>query len=143
MNEKLNSIATTRITAPVKKVWEALVSPEMIKQYMFGTEVDSDFKEGSSITWKGVWKDTSYEDKGTILKVIKEGTLQYSHYSPLSGLPDVPENYNILTYHLAMHDGQTFLSLTQDNNTTLKMKEESKKMWQLMLDSLKKLLEKA
>jgi uncharacterized protein YndB with AHSA1/START domain len=44
------------IDAPIERVWNALVNPNVIKQYMFGTNVVSDWKEGSSIVWKGEWK---------------------------------------------------------------------------------------
>jgi len=54
---KNNLIAKTSATidASVAKVWDALVNPEAIKQYMFGTNVATDWQEGSSITWKGEW----------------------------------------------------------------------------------------
>ena len=45
--------ATTTVDAPVTKVWDAFVNPRIIKQYMFGTDVASDWKKGSPITWKG------------------------------------------------------------------------------------------
>ena len=31
--------AATTIDAPAPKVWDALTKPELIKQYMFGTDV--------------------------------------------------------------------------------------------------------
>lgn len=50
-----NLIAKVEITinAPATKVWEALTKPEIIKQYMFGTNVVSDWKVGSTVVWKG------------------------------------------------------------------------------------------
>ena len=66
MEKDLAATATTTIDAPASDVWDALVNPEKIKQYMFGTNVVSDFKEGSPITWKGEWKGKPYEDKGVI-----------------------------------------------------------------------------
>jgi len=40
--------ATVKINAPVARVWQALVDPHMIKQYMFGTDVVTDWQEGSA-----------------------------------------------------------------------------------------------
>jgi hypothetical protein len=40
-------------TVPVQKVWETLVNPEAIRQYMFGTNVVSDRREGSPIIRMG------------------------------------------------------------------------------------------
>ena len=93
--------ASVSVGAPVAKVWDALVNPQTIKQYMFGTTVVSDWKQGSPITWKGEWKGKAYEDKGTILKIQPRRLLQYSHYSALSGLPDTPENHHTVTIELS------------------------------------------
>jgi len=38
------------INAPIAKVWDALVNPELIKHYLFGTEAISDWEVGSPIT---------------------------------------------------------------------------------------------
>jgi uncharacterized protein YndB with AHSA1/START domain len=93
--------ATVSIKGSATMVWNALTDPALIEKYMMGSKVISDWKEGSSITWKGEWKGKPYEDKGTILQ-LKPGTLlSYSHYSPLSGLPDTPENYHTVTIELA------------------------------------------
>jgi uncharacterized protein YndB with AHSA1/START domain len=108
---------------------------------MFGTEVNSDWKEGSSITWTGIWQGKTYEDKGTILKIKPVSELQFSHFSPLSGMPDTPENYHTVTYELSGEKDHTQVSLSQDNNLTTEAKEHSQKMWEALLADLKKLLE--
>jgi uncharacterized protein YndB with AHSA1/START domain len=122
--------AQTTIKASTDKVWNALTNPEMIKKYMFGTTVVSDWKEGSKIVWKG-----------KILQIEDQKKLQYSHYSPLSGLHDNPQNYHIVTIDLAKKDNETIVTLTQDNNPDEKTKDHSEKNWKMMLASLKKLLE--
>jgi uncharacterized protein YndB with AHSA1/START domain len=48
MKENLVAFASIFINASPQKTWEALTSPEMIKQYFFGTETTSDWKEGKS-----------------------------------------------------------------------------------------------
>jgi len=109
---------------------------------MFGTNVISDWEEGSPIVWKGEWQGKSYEDKGEILKIEKEKTLQYSHFSPLMGKPDVPENYHTVTLELSGDNNQTTVSLSEDNNADEKAQKHSEENWQMMLESLKKLLER-
>jgi uncharacterized protein YndB with AHSA1/START domain len=138
-----NNIAKAETTIDVisDKVWNALTNPELINKYMFGTTAVSDWKEGSKIIWKGEWEGKSYEDKGKILRFEPKKTLQYSHFSPLSGLDDRPENYHIVTIDLTEKDKQTIVSLTQDNNANEKEKDHSEKNWKMMLGSLKKLLE--
>ena len=139
-----NYIARSAITinAPSAKVWHALVTPDAIKQYMFGSIVASDWKPGSSITWKGSWNGKTYEDKGKIIRLVPERNLQYTHFSPLAGLPDKPENYHTVTIELAGVNGQTRLSLTQDNNSTEEARRHSEQNWELMLTGLKQLVER-
>jgi uncharacterized protein YndB with AHSA1/START domain len=140
-DKELVASASITINAPIARVWEALVNPDMIKQYMFGTDVVTDWKEGSPIVWQGEWQGKAYQDKGTILKIDQERVLQYSHFSPLSGQPDVPENYHTVTIELSGQGRQTNVSLSQDNNATEQDREHSEKNWQMMLEGLKKLLE--
>jgi uncharacterized protein YndB with AHSA1/START domain len=133
--------ASTTIDAPSKEVWQALVDPEMISQYMFGTKVNSDWKVGTEITWSGDWKGEPYQDKGTILGIEPERSLRYSHFSPLSGKPDIPDNYHTVTIELSRGGPATTVTLTQDNNDTPEAKTHSEQNWQSMLDELKNLVE--
>ena len=141
MDKNLIARASIRINAPGEKVWAALVSPEAAKQYMFGTNVVSEWREGSPIVWKGEWQGKTYEDRGTILKFKPGRSLQYSHFSPLSGLPDKPENYHTVTIELSADGNQTLVSLAQDKNATEEARAHSEKNWAMMLTALKKLLE--
>ncbi len=134
--------AKIEIDASVEKVWEALVTPEIIKQYMFGTEVASDWKAGSPISWSGLWEGKAYEDKGQILAFDPPRRLKYSHYSPLAGVADIPENYHNVTIELAARDGRTHVVLLQDNNENDEEREHSAANWNAMLAGLKKLLQK-
>lgn len=143
MSNELIAKAATTIKATKKQVWEALVTPHAIKQYMFGTDVQSDWKQGSDIKWKGEFKGKKYEDKGTILKIEPGQTLQYSHFSPLSGKPEKPENYHTVTIALSENGTETQVSLSQDNNADEKSRQESEKNWETMLDGLKKYVEKS
>ncbi len=143
MNKGFVAEASITINASVGKVWDALTNSEIIKQYMFGTDVVSDWREGSSIVWKGEWQGKKYEDKGVILKLQPMRTLQYSHYSPLSGLPDTQENYHTVTVELSSKGRtQTLVTLQQDNNTIEQERQHSQNNWKMMLTSLKELLEK-
>ena len=141
MNKNLIAKTAITIKAPSTRVWDALVTPAAIKQYMFGTNVVSDWKEGSPIVWKGVWQGKSYEDKGVILQFKPTRTLQYTHFSPLSGLPDEPDSYHTVTIELAAEGTTTRVSLAQDKNSTEQAREHSEKNWGMMLAGLKELVE--
>src|SRR5215813_14169331 len=141
MNNKFIAKATTTINAPASKVWEALTKPELIKQYLFGTEVTTTWKVGGPITYKGEWEGKAYEDKGKILKFDPEKTLVSTHWSPLSGVPDIPENYHTVTYQLSEKDGKTDVTIIQDNNASQDEADHSTQNWKMVLDGMKKLLE--
>jgi uncharacterized protein YndB with AHSA1/START domain len=134
-----------RISMPIHalpaKVWEALTQPDLIRQYLFGTNTETDWKPGSPIFFRGVWEGKSYEDKGTVLEVAREKRLVYTYWSSFSGVPDEPENYKTITFELARDGAKTLLVLTQDNNSDEKSKAHSEKNWQMVLDGLKKLVE--
>jgi uncharacterized protein YndB with AHSA1/START domain len=146
MNDDLTAKASVTLHAPVEKVWDALVNPEVIKRYMFGATVVSDWKEGSPIAWKGEWKGKPFEDKGRILELRPEQRLRYTHFSPLSGAPDKPENYHQVTIELSKQDdqrGTVRVDLSQDNNKTAKARDESQRNWAMMLEGIKKVVEDA
>lgn len=133
--------ASITVDAPTAEVWNALVEPAAIKQYMFGTNVTADWQEGSPITWKGEWEGKPYEDKGVILQIEPGRKLKYTHFSPQSGLADSPENYHTITVELSEEGAHTRVSLAQDNNPTDEARRHSEKNWAMMLEALKKFVD--
>jgi uncharacterized protein YndB with AHSA1/START domain len=133
--------AQTEINASADRVWAAMTDPDQIKEYMFGSQVETDWTPGGPIRWKGEYEGKSYEDKGEVLEVEPGRRLRVSHFSPLTGQDDVPENYHTVTYDLDEHDGHTHVALTQDNAGSEQEAEHSSGMWQQMLDGLKKQVE--
>src|SRR5579875_218086 len=129
------------IHASPSQVWNALTNPAMIKQYLFGTDVSSDWKVGSTITYRGAWQGKSYEDKGKIVKIIPGKLLQSTFLSSMSGLEDKEENYALVTYELEPRGEDTQLTVTQDNNDDEASREHSEKNWGMVLETMKKLLE--
>ena len=134
--------AKAEIDAPEEKVWDALTDPDQIKEYMFGSSVSTDWRPGSPIVWKGEYEGKAYEDKGQVLEVVPERRLRMTHFSPLGGEDDVPENYHTLVYELEEREGKTYLSLSQDNNATEDAAAESRANWETMLEGLKQVVER-
>ncbi len=141
MDKTLVANASIRINTPASRVWEALTNPELIKQYLFGAEVITDWKEGSRVIYKGTYEGKSYEDKGSVIKVQPDKLLLITHWSPLSGSPDSPENYHKVSYELTSENGGTLVTITQDNNASQEEQEQNANFWKTVLDGMKKLLE--
>jgi uncharacterized protein YndB with AHSA1/START domain len=141
MSQDLIATATTFIHAPASQVWEAITKPELIKKYLFGTDVISDWKAGSPILYRGEWNGKPFEDRGRIVEIEPEKRLVSTHWSPLSGVPDLPENYHTVTYRLAQKDGGTEVTITQDHNADEQEKAHSEANWKTALEGMKKLLE--
>ncbi len=141
MNNNYVAKATTVINAPTSRVWDALTQPDLIKQYLFGTHVTTDWRVGSPITYEGIWEGKAYEDKGQILQVEPGKLLVSTYWSPLSGLPDVPENYQTVRYELSTEGSGTRLTLTQDNNATQEDANHSAQNWSMVLAGMKQIVE--
>ena len=59
----------------------------------------------------------------------------------MSGIEDKPENYVDVSYILVENDGQTNLTIKQENIPDEKMKAHSEENWNKVLEGLKQLLE--
>ena len=101
MKNNITGRVSIKINAPAARVWEALTTPAIIKQYFFGTTAISHWKVGSPIVFKGEWKGKEYEDKGTILDIVPNRLFRYSYWSSMSGIEDKPEK--ILAEMIASH----------------------------------------
>jgi uncharacterized protein YndB with AHSA1/START domain len=142
MNDRLVATVSTTINASSADVWQALVTPAAIERYMFRTSVISDWVVGSEIVWRSTWEGRAYEDKGIILQIVPERVLEYSHFSPRSGFPDVPENYHIVTVEISADGQRTHVVLSQDNNPTEQARDHAKQVWSMMLAALRQFVER-
>jgi uncharacterized protein YndB with AHSA1/START domain len=129
--------AQTDVAVPPERVWAALTDPEQIATYMQGSKVTTTWEVGSPITWAGEYDGRPYEDKGEVLTYDEPRVLSVTHYSPMMGQPDEPENYHTLVYTLTPNGDGTHLELTQDGNESEEQAEQFSQNWQGMLDGLK------
>ncbi|RAX46052.1 ATPase [Arthrobacter sp. AQ5-06] len=139
-----NLVATSTITidAPADRVWKVITDPAAVKEFMFGADLVTDWTEGGPIAWRGEWEGKPYEDKGEILEVEPGRKLVHTHFSPLGGEEDKPENYHTLTWTLEDQDGATTLTLSQDNNANEDAAEHSKGMWDMLVADVKEIAER-
>lgn len=133
--------ASIIIAAPPERVWAALTEPDDVRKYLMGTNLETDWKPGSPITWSGEWEGKQYTDKGEVLDVEEGRRLAYTHYSPLTGAEDSPENYHTLWWSLEEVSGGTQLVLNQDNNSSQEEADHNRDTWQQVMAGLKKVAE--
>ena len=118
-----------------------ITDPAQVKQYMWGSEVVSDWQQGSPLVYRGVWEGKPFEDKGTILEIEPHRLLRTNYFSPLSGKPDIPENYAEVTYALRPNGDGTTLTVTQGNIPNEAERTRGEGNWAMVLESLKKTIE--
>lgn len=136
-----SATADVQVSASPAQVWQALTEPEQIRAYFFGAEVETTWDPGSPITWRGEYDGRSFEDKGEVLEVEPEQRLVVTHYSPLTGRPDRPENYHRVAWRLQDSGDHTDVVVEQ----TLADGEEeasARENWENVLRQLKEHVER-
>ncbi|GAA4575504.1 hypothetical protein GCM10023176_44930 [Micromonospora coerulea] len=142
MAQKLTATTTGVINAEPAGVWAVLIDPELLSQAFFGAEVETDWRAGSPITFSGEWNGKSFQDKGEIVTVEPDKLLRFTHYSPLSGQPDLPENYHTVTFALTPAKGGTELTISQSNAGSEEERTHSEANWAQVLGTVKQLAER-
>lgn len=133
--------ASIHIDASPEKVWETLTTPEKVKQYMFGSDVETDWKKGSKIRYTGEYEGKPFEEKGEILEVEENKHLKTTNFSSMTGQEDKPENYVTVDYAIEEEGEGTRLTITQGNIREEKSVEGSRKNWEGVLQGFKKVAE--
>ena len=133
-----------QINASIEAVWDALVNPEITRQYMYGCDVVSDWKPGSPVSWRGAADGVTYV-VGKVVKFEPHSRLALTTFDPNAPYPDIPENHLVGTYELAHEDGVTTLSISQGDFASVADGENrwasAEGAWNMSLQALKKLLE--
>ena len=66
---KSSFVYVTYIRTTPEKLWAALTTPEFIKKYWFGMNIETDWKAGSA--WKLVFPDGRVADTGEVVEIVK------------------------------------------------------------------------
>ena len=133
----------TMIEADAAAVWETLTQK---KSAMFmGANVETDWREGSPIRFSGEFNGKPFRDHGEIRAAEPQRHLAFTHFSGISGKPDVPENYNLVDIRLEPQGERTKATLSQTPQGDERPDEETaaqfRKNWAAMLGALKKAAE--
>ncbi len=141
MADNLTARANALVGAEPAVIWATITDPEQLGQAFFGSKIDTDWRVGGPITYRGEWQGKRFEDKGEIVSFEPDKLLRFTHFSPLSGQPDVPENYHTVTFELTPRDDGTELVITQTNAASQEEREHSEANWAKVLDSIKQAAE--
>lgn len=141
MSQTFTATKAVTINAAPDRIWEALTTPEQVKQYMFGAEVVSDWVRGGPIVYRGIWDGKPFEDKGIVLDIDEPLLLRTSYYSPLSGKPDTPDNYAVVTYAVSRDGKGSKLTVTHSNIPSAEGLEQSESNWAMTLTAIKRVIE--
>lgn len=141
MTEQTTAIVAIDIAASPAAVWSALTDPAKVKQWMFGTDMQADWRIGQRVYFRGDWQGTPYEDRGDILALEPERLLKLNFFSSVSGLPDIAASYQPITYLLEPAGTGTRLTMTHENNPDSTTAERMRDSWTATLDSLRKVVE--
>ena len=152
--EKMNSstLSTDRkifnkvvnIDALPSQVWLVLTTPELMKKWMMPDieiNIITDWAVGSPMLIRGNINGKNFENTGTVLQFEAERTLQYSHLSSISRLPDRSENYSLVEFRLRPIEKQTALALTLSNFPTESIYQHLVFYWNATLEVLKRMSE--
>ncbi len=109
------SDSTVKIVAPRRKVWRALIEPDLVKQWQYGSDLLTTWEVGTPIVFRNEWNGQVFEQKGTVLEFSPESRVKYSLFFPRPDLQDIPEHHFFMTYELSESDGVTSLLVRQED----------------------------
>ncbi len=134
------------ILAPSEDVWRVLTDPALMTQWMaepeMRLEIDTNWQVGSPIVMRGR-HHVRFEDRGIIRRFEPYSLLEYTHLSSVSRLPDLPENYTTLAFHLAPAGDYTVLTLRISNFPTEAIFKHFDFYWRTTMLVLKRHIEDA
>lgn len=130
------------INTDKNRIWNVLITPEFIKDYMFGVNVKTDWKPGSKIEFFGEYQDKNYNDKGIIEAIEENEYLKYLYWSSFSGMEDEIENYSEVSYDIVEIEGKNELIINQIGYSSLEAYNHSLQGWEMVLSKIKEIAER-
>src|SRR5262245_51988621 len=131
-------VYVTYIRITPEKLWHALTTPEIIRQYRFGMDVESDWKVGSP--WR-MYADGNLMDSGELLESVSPKRLVMSWRSEWK--PEFKaEGHSRLVYEIEPMGAAAKLTLTHSmERPASSFIEAVSDGWPMVLSNLKSLLE--
>ncbi|HYC84084.1 MAG TPA: SRPBCC domain-containing protein, partial [Chryseosolibacter sp.] len=122
-----NDLVVTRsllLNADPLKVWEILTHPDHFDLAIFNCRMNSDWKQGSTITWRGNYQKRDVVFNGVVMDVVPGRVLKFSAFDPHGGNEGYPENYIHVCYTLVPRKEGTDLQVTLSNFNSEEMRAQ-------------------
>jgi uncharacterized protein YndB with AHSA1/START domain len=135
-------VYVTYIKTTPEKLWEALTSSDFTEKYFFGSKIQSDWQEGSNVTYS---RNGQVTDHGIILKCEPHRLLSFTWN--MVGDETSRKQPSRVTFELKALDSTVKLTLKHDNlaSTDIVDREDTfeglNNGWPAILSNLKSLLE--
>lgn len=126
------------INAPVSKVWRVFTDPVLTRQ--MGGEYVSEWKVGSSFSWKGL--DGQILTNGSIVDIEPEKILQHKLLS--SDVTSPESVISVITYKFDEENGRTTIRAREEFTNPVSDEEYAGAIegWEAALQSVKEIAEK-
>jgi uncharacterized protein YndB with AHSA1/START domain len=118
-----------------ERVWAELLHPGA--RWMLGANFETDFQPGSPVQFEGHFYGRSFSDHGKLVEIERPHLMHFTHYSPLSGLADAPENYHDIRVTLESVDHGTRIHVVQEDIADLAHANLVVDQWRTALASLR------
>ncbi len=131
------------INATRARVWDTLTDPHLIQQWMLDTPLEflTEWREEGDVLIRGDLHGFPFENRGKMLRFEPFRNLEYTHWSTLSLVPDIPEGYSVLHFELLAQDDHTILILTIRDFLTFEIFKHLQFYWNTALHLLKEVAE--
>ena len=131
------------VNTSAQDIWATLTQPELIGKWMLDTPVDilTEWRENGELLERGDLHGLPFENRGKIVRFDPPNALEYTHWSSLSIVPDLPENYSIIRFELRETNNQTLLTLKMGNLLTFEILKHMEFYWKTALHLLKQVAE--
>lgn len=135
------------INATPENVWDTLVNPDKIAQYMFGSQAESSWKKDDDVKFY-IEKDghRMLVVHGSIVEIEKPRLLEHTLFPSTWEMKDVPQNYLTVRYLIRPEGSGSKLEITQTGFEHAaqgeKRYKDTAEGWKVTLPKLKEVAER-
>ena len=128
--------------APVDDVFFALTNSEEITKYFPLNSVESEWKEGKEVKYKGEVNGSPFTDYGVIEVLSPPSIYRYRYWSDNHGTERTEDNHLVIEYVLTPFSEGTSVYVIQSNIKSKALYEMMEgQVWGYLLGSLKQYME--